>query len=128
MLASLRVQRTSDDRGPGPQQMECGVLKIQTVDQKIPRYIAHRLSAECISPLKFSRAPSVWRLQSELFVCDSTLLSPLLYAIMPKPKTSKRSGATAEHITGPRFANFESDPRYQLPSKKNLKTKLDKRF
>ncbi|KAK3389617.1 hypothetical protein B0H63DRAFT_102136 [Podospora didyma] len=47
---------------------------------------------------------------------------------MPKPKSSKRGGAAAEHITDPRFANFESDPRYQLPSKKNLKTKLDKRF
>ncbi|KAK3311813.1 hypothetical protein B0H66DRAFT_571383 [Apodospora peruviana] len=47
---------------------------------------------------------------------------------MPKPKSSKRDGAPAEHITDSRFSSFETDPRYQLPSKKNTKTKLDKRF
>ncbi|KAK5657649.1 hypothetical protein OQA88_2721 [Cercophora sp. LCS_1] len=46
---------------------------------------------------------------------------------MPKDKSSKRNGAPGR-ISDPRFANFETDPRYQLPSKKNLKTKLDKRF
>ncbi|EAA27818.1 hypothetical protein GE21DRAFT_6024 [Neurospora crassa] len=46
---------------------------------------------------------------------------------MPKDnKPKKRDGAPA--ITDARFANFETDPRFQLPSKKNLKTKLDKRF
>ncbi|KAH6856150.1 hypothetical protein B0I37DRAFT_366681 [Chaetomium sp. MPI-CAGE-AT-0009] len=47
---------------------------------------------------------------------------------MPKSKPTKREGASAERIADSRFANFETDPRYQLPSKKNLKTKLDKRF
>ncbi|KAK3352577.1 hypothetical protein B0T25DRAFT_542299 [Lasiosphaeria hispida] len=47
---------------------------------------------------------------------------------MPKPRSSKRDDAPAGHITDPRFASFETDPRYQLPSKKATKTKLDKRF
>jgi hypothetical protein len=47
---------------------------------------------------------------------------------MPKSKPTKREGASAERIADSRFASFETDPRYQLPSKKNLKTKLDKRF
>ncbi|KAK4448409.1 Pre-rRNA-processing protein esf1 [Podospora aff. communis PSN243] len=46
---------------------------------------------------------------------------------MPKPKPPKRDGA-ASSIKDARFANFETDPRYQLPSKKTTKTKLDKRF
>ena len=49
-------------------------------------------------------------------------------AKMPKSKPSKRDGAPARRIEDPRFANFETDPRYQLPSKKKTKTKLDKRF
>ncbi|KAK4152992.1 Pre-rRNA-processing protein esf1 [Chaetomidium leptoderma] len=47
---------------------------------------------------------------------------------MPKGKPAKRDGASADRIKDSRFASFETDPRYQLPSKKNLKTKLDKRF
>ena len=47
---------------------------------------------------------------------------------MPKSKPTKREGASAERIADSRFESFETDPRYQLPSKKNLKTKLDKRF
>src|SRR5689334_6165650 len=47
---------------------------------------------------------------------------------MPKPKPTKRGGASAGAITDSRFASFETDPRYQLPSKKKLKTKLDDRF
>ncbi|VBB84358.1 Putative Pre-rRNA-processing protein ESF1 [Podospora comata] len=45
---------------------------------------------------------------------------------MPKP-TKKNAGA-ASSIKDARFANFETDPRFQLPSKRNIKTKLDKRF
>lgn len=45
------------------------------------------------------------------------------------PKNDKKKGsAPAERISDSRFANFESDPRFRLPSKKNTKTKLDKRF
>ncbi|KAK4159832.1 hypothetical protein QBC43DRAFT_121878 [Cladorrhinum sp. PSN259] len=47
---------------------------------------------------------------------------------MPKPKSTKGGGAPASQIKDARFASFETDPRYQLPSKKNLKTKLDSRF
>ncbi|KAL1841319.1 hypothetical protein VTJ49DRAFT_7156 [Mycothermus thermophilus] len=47
---------------------------------------------------------------------------------MSKSKPSKRESASASRITDARFASFETDPRYQLPSKKKLKTKLDKRF
>ncbi|KXX76268.1 Pre-rRNA-processing protein esf1 [Madurella mycetomatis] len=47
---------------------------------------------------------------------------------MPKSKPTARDGASAGRITDSRFASFETDPRYQLPSKKNIKTKLDKRF
>ena len=47
---------------------------------------------------------------------------------MPKPTKSKRDSAPADNIKDARFANFETDPRFQLPSKKNIKTKLDKRF
>ncbi|KAK3935437.1 hypothetical protein QBC46DRAFT_51235 [Diplogelasinospora grovesii] len=44
---------------------------------------------------------------------------------MPK---NKQPNPTLVSITDPRFQNFESDPRYQLPSKKHIKTKIDKRF
>lgn len=45
------------------------------------------------------------------------------------PKNDKKKGSVpAERISDSRFANFESDPRFRLPSKKNTKTKLDKRF
>ncbi|KAK3307392.1 uncharacterized protein B0T15DRAFT_177065 [Chaetomium strumarium] len=47
---------------------------------------------------------------------------------MPKDKPTKRESASGGRISDPRFASFETDPRYQLPSKKTLKTKLDKRF
>lgn len=47
---------------------------------------------------------------------------------MPKPKPSKRESAPSKPITDSRFASFETDPRYKLPSKKATKTKLDKRF
>ncbi|KAL2141429.1 hypothetical protein VTI28DRAFT_2429 [Corynascus sepedonium] len=47
---------------------------------------------------------------------------------MPKDKKPKRGNVSDSRIADPRFASFETDPRYQLPSKKTLKTKLDKRF
>lgn len=49
-------------------------------------------------------------------------------AKMPRSKPSARGGTPAGRITDSRFSSFETDPRYQLPSKKNVKTKLDKRF
>lgn len=47
---------------------------------------------------------------------------------MPKSKPTQRDGASSGRITDSRFASFETDPRFQLPSKKKVKTKLDKRF
>jgi NUC153 domain len=49
---------------------------------------------------------------------------------MPKQKTPKGAAATAasEEITDSRFTNFETDPRFRLPSKKHTRTKIDKRF
>ncbi|XWX01208.1 hypothetical protein V2A60_009234 [Cordyceps javanica] len=44
-------------------------------------------------------------------------------------KSEKKKGASAPaRIADARFSNFETDPRFRLPSKKNAKTKLDKRF
>ncbi|OAA58350.1 nuc153 [Cordyceps fumosorosea ARSEF 2679] len=40
----------------------------------------------------------------------------------------KKGGLAPARITDARFSNFETDPRFRLPSKKNAKTKLDKRF
>lgn len=40
----------------------------------------------------------------------------------------KRSGSSPAGIKDERFASFETDPRFRLPSKKHVKTKLDKRF
>lgn len=57
-----------------------------------------------------------------------TLCSRFQPAKMTKSKSTKRDGAAAGRITDARFANFETDPRYQLPSKKKLKTTIDSRF
>ncbi|KAH7143772.1 hypothetical protein EDB81DRAFT_796337 [Dactylonectria macrodidyma] len=44
-------------------------------------------------------------------------------------KNSKKKGGLApSRIADERFASFESDPRYRLPSKKQAKTTIDKRF
>lgn len=43
------------------------------------------------------------------------------------PKSKKASGDN-DKITDPRFASFETDPRFRLPSKKHTRTKIDKRF
>ncbi|SPN99692.1 related to Streptococcus M protein [Cephalotrichum gorgonifer] len=42
------------------------------------------------------------------------------------PKGSR--GNAAGHITDARFASFETDPRFKLPSTKKTKTTIDKRF
>ncbi|PMD15472.1 hypothetical protein NA56DRAFT_608925 [Hyaloscypha hepaticicola] len=49
---------------------------------------------------------------------------------MPKQKAPKGAAvaAASEEITDPRFANFTTDPRFRLPSKKHTRTKIDKRF
>ncbi|CAG9939658.1 unnamed protein product [Clonostachys rosea f. rosea IK726] len=44
-------------------------------------------------------------------------------------KGSKKHGeGSSSRISDPRFANFQTDPRFRLPSKKKTKTTLDKRF
>ncbi|KAI1498695.1 hypothetical protein F5X99DRAFT_315283 [Biscogniauxia marginata] len=45
------------------------------------------------------------------------------------PRESKKQNGPSVAATGDsRFANFESDPRFRLPSKHRSKTKVDKRF
>ncbi|KAI1102376.1 hypothetical protein F4804DRAFT_313338 [Jackrogersella minutella] len=47
---------------------------------------------------------------------------------MPKKQSKKQDGNYAAAKGDSRFANFESDPRFRLPSKHRNKTTLDKRF
>jgi hypothetical protein len=48
---------------------------------------------------------------------------------MPKQKAPKGAAAAdSSTITDPRFANFATDPRFRLPSKKHTRTKIDSRF
>ncbi|OTA94283.1 hypothetical protein M434DRAFT_394837 [Hypoxylon sp. CO27-5] len=47
---------------------------------------------------------------------------------MLKKHPKKRDGSSAAAAGDSRFANFESDPRFRLPSKTRNKTTLDKRF
>jgi len=47
---------------------------------------------------------------------------------MPKDKSGERGGAAASRAADPRFSNFETDPRFRLPSRKKTKTTIDKRF
>ncbi|KAK4069183.1 hypothetical protein Trihar35433_5762 [Trichoderma harzianum] len=49
---------------------------------------------------------------------------------MDKRKDKKKNGGSAPQarITDARFASFQTDPRFRLPSKKNMKTTVDKRF
>ncbi|RGP60222.1 hypothetical protein FLONG3_10939 [Fusarium longipes] len=47
---------------------------------------------------------------------------------MKNEKKSKKGGDPASHISDERFADFETDPRFRLPSKKQTKTTIDKRF
>lgn len=43
-------------------------------------------------------------------------------------KSKESSGGAASRITDSRFASFETDPRFRLPSTKKTKTTIDKRF
>ncbi|PHH88202.1 hypothetical protein CDD83_7849 [Cordyceps sp. RAO-2017] len=43
-------------------------------------------------------------------------------------KHKKNGGSSSNRIADARFANFETDPRFRLPSKKRTKTTIDKRF
>ncbi|POS70754.1 hypothetical protein DHEL01_v210855 [Diaporthe helianthi] len=47
---------------------------------------------------------------------------------MSSKSSKKRNGAPSAEIKDARFASFETDPRYALPSKKKSKTTIDKRF
>lgn len=47
---------------------------------------------------------------------------------MSSKPPKKRDGASSTKIKDSRFASFETDPRYALPSKKKSKTTVDKRF
>ena len=49
---------------------------------------------------------------------------------MKKPilKKGQRDPPSESRISDPRFASFETDPRFKLPSKKHTKTTIDKRF
>ncbi|KAF5006272.1 hypothetical protein FDECE_7338 [Fusarium decemcellulare] len=42
--------------------------------------------------------------------------------------SKKKGGSSAPRIADARFADFETDPRFRLPSKKQTKTTIDKRF
>ncbi|KAI1244238.1 hypothetical protein MGN70_014108 [Eutypa lata] len=47
---------------------------------------------------------------------------------MPKSSSEKRNASSSGPVKDARFANFESNPRFKLPSKKHNKTVIDKRF
>lgn len=48
---------------------------------------------------------------------------------MDKPKGKKKTGgAPPAPISDERFASFQTDPRFRLPSRKHTKTTVDKRF
>ncbi|KAI1874859.1 uncharacterized protein JN550_002288 [Neoarthrinium moseri] len=47
---------------------------------------------------------------------------------MPKKNAPKAAASSSAQTGDSRFANFQSDPRFRLPSKKSTKTKIDKRF
>ncbi|XXG98218.1 hypothetical protein Hte_004540 [Hypoxylon texense] len=47
---------------------------------------------------------------------------------MPKKPPTKQDGSSAGAKGDSRFANFDSDPRFRLPSKHRNKTTIDKRF
>src|SRR4051812_46082566 len=53
---------------------------------------------------------------------------------MSEPSAKRRKvrghekSSTATTITDPRFAHIQSDPRFQLPSKRHTHVKIDKRF
>ncbi|KAK7754131.1 pre-rRNA-processing protein esf1 [Diatrype stigma] len=47
---------------------------------------------------------------------------------MPKRSSEKQDASSSGPVKDARFANFESNPRFKLPSKKHNKTVIDKRF
>ncbi|RBR12768.1 uncharacterized protein FIESC28_08470 [Fusarium coffeatum] len=47
---------------------------------------------------------------------------------MKGEKKSKKGGDSESRIADQRFADFETDPRFRLPSKRQTKTTIDKRF
>ncbi|KAM0346726.1 hypothetical protein ACHAPU_005441 [Fusarium lateritium] len=47
---------------------------------------------------------------------------------MKSEKKAKKSAPAASNIADQRFADFETDPRFRLPSKRQTKTTIDKRF
>ncbi|RYP26471.1 hypothetical protein DL767_008033 [Monosporascus sp. MG133] len=47
---------------------------------------------------------------------------------MAKKNSQKRDASSSSQIKDARFANFESNPRFKLPSKNRSKTTIDKRF
>ncbi|KAH9891449.1 hypothetical protein F4778DRAFT_335461 [Xylariomycetidae sp. FL2044] len=47
---------------------------------------------------------------------------------MPKKQSKPHDGPSAAAASDSRFANFESNPRFRLPSKHRSKTTIDKRF
>lgn len=46
----------------------------------------------------------------------------------PMKKQKRDGGPSSSRIADARFASFETDPRFRLPSKKHTKTTIDKRF
>lgn len=47
---------------------------------------------------------------------------------MPKKSSERQNASSSGPVKDARFANFESNPRFKLPSKKRNKTVIDKRF
>ncbi|KAJ1333393.1 NUC153 domain-containing protein [Microdochium nivale] len=47
---------------------------------------------------------------------------------MPKPTKAKSATQASAPVNDDRFASFENNPRYKLPSKQRSKTTVDKRF
>ncbi|KAF4998300.1 hypothetical protein FGRMN_3349 [Fusarium graminum] len=47
---------------------------------------------------------------------------------MKSEKKAKKGAHAASNIADQRFADFETDPRFRLPSKRQTKTTIDKRF
>lgn len=57
-----------------------------------------------------------------------TQLATIVTMSSKPSKSKKRDGAPSTKITDARFASFQTDPRYALPSKRKSKTTIDKRF
>lgn len=96
------------------------VLPMQPDSTLSPHRLAESSFQQCPTKIVSSSLVSVASRPS------NSLRVPLIN--MAGKKSSKREAAPGEHISDSRFSNFETNPRYQLPSKKHTKTKLDKRF